>query len=98
MKNLGKKIISIALNIILCLVFILYTTLSATGQLSYSGGNILLKISSYIFMSIPLIVMIAIAMSISYRNDEKYIKSIFIQALPFLGLLVAQLFSFLSLI
>jgi hypothetical protein len=98
MKNLGKKIISITLNIILCIMFILYTTLSATGQLTYSESNILLKISSYIFMSIPLLVMIAIAMSISYRNDEKYVQSIFIQVIPFLGLLIAQFFSFLSLI
>lgn len=98
MKNLAKKIISIVFNIILCIIFILYTTFSATGQLSYSGENIFLKISSYIFMSVPLLVMLAIAMSISYRNDEKYMHSIFIQSIPFLGLLIAQLFAFLSLI
>ncbi|MBE7052750.1 MAG: hypothetical protein E7391_00550 [Ruminococcaceae bacterium] len=98
MKPITKKIISIILNIFLAGVFVLYTALSATGALTTQSTNIFSIISSYIFRSMPVIIMIALAFSFSYRNDEKYEKSIIIQIIPFITLIIAQCFTFLSLI
>ena len=98
MKPFTKKIISIVLNVFLALIFILYTVLSAMGILNTQSTNIFAIIGSYIFKTMPVITMLALAFSFSYRNDEKYEKSIAIQVIPFIALVVAQVFVFISLI
>lgn len=101
MSEKTKKIISVVLNIIMVILFFVFTLQS---KLSYSligswGEEItkwLAYASVYIGMTLPLVTLLSIVLSVSYRNEEAYTKSIVIQFLPFAVYALTIVFSFLS--
>lgn len=101
MNNKFLKILSIILNVILLILFFVFTIMSKISYtLMQSSENIpsnwLGYASIYTLMALPLFIVLALAMSIGYRKEDEFKKSVFIQFLPAAIYFIGMIFSFLS--
>lgn len=101
MNKTIQKIISLILNVILVILFFVFTVISkmATelmGTLGDATINWMGYASYYIGLSIPVLIILALTMSISFRNEEQYNKSIYIQFIPIAAYILAEIFNVLS--
>ena len=101
MNTRTQKTMSIILNIILFVMFFIFTieskiSYSLIGQWSENTIRWLAYASVYIGMAVPLLVVLALAMSFGYRRSEEYAKSIYIQFLPLAVYILTIILSILS--
>lgn len=101
MNKTMQKIISLILNAILVILFFVFTVISKIASelmstLTDAAINWMGYASYYIGLSIPVLIILALTMSISFRNEQQYSKSIFIQFVPIAAYILAEIFNMLS--